>query len=182
MITNNFEGYSKVMYLQRLNLKYGSYKVAVRYSKDQWSKWYSITEKWNDWNFLNKVTDRSVLESEIILDVDPLKNETADQIRERFHKICDKLEKLGIRQYKGFFSGSKGYHIHFFDYDLIFYTEYERREIRERIIRKFKCDEMKKSEKSMISLEYNPNMKTGNLKELKRGGYNAECFSCNKNI
>lgn len=160
----------QIGYLQYLCNKYGDFKVAKAW-KDindnvHWTKHRSVLEcqySNEGIGFLGTVNNRTILSPEIVLDIDkdPEKN---------LPKILKGLDELNYH-YQVFFSGSRGYHIHLFFYDLPNYTKYRRGDLRLFFINKFKCDAMKKSEGSMIALEYAPHWKTGQIKTLIKSNF-----------
>lgn len=99
--------------------------------------------------FFEKCNQRQVLPNEVVLDLEN---------KEDFPKIIEKLklEELFYQAYKA----NKGYHIHlFFDKSL---TTKEKLVI----IKYFGCDELKNSNRTMISLENEKHWKSGKLKSL----------------
>ena len=156
------------MRLSRWANIFGNFKVSYSYKDDQgvhhFSKHRSILECMETErgiNFLERANHRQLLPIEIVLDLDD--NPTIEQ----FNKICDFLD-MSQDIYYGYFTGSKGYHIHIFSYDLC--IERNRREIRLALINHFKADSLKISEKVMIAMENQPHWKTGNTKRLLRNG------------
>ena len=164
----------RIGYLQTLCNRYGDFKVAEAW-KDKagdihWTKHHSVLECWHSnegIEFLGKVNNRTMLNPEIVLDID-------DNPEINLPKILKELDKLNY-YYKVFFSGSKGYHIHLIFYDLQNYTRNFRENLRMFFINKFGCDTMKKSDKSMIALEYAPHWKTGVIKKLIK----SNCWDAN---
>ena len=164
----SFYGLSKRLYLQTLCNKYGDFKVATRLPNNQWSKHTSVMEVWHDedmfWR-LEKATDRTSHPCETILDLDPGKDETQEETNAQFKQIINQLDIKQI-PYKAYFSGSRGYHIHFINTDFINLNEYEKQIMRRAIIKEYGCDLAKKSTSSMIAIEFNPHPKTGKVKTL----------------
>lgn len=153
--------------LLKLSTKYGDFKVARGYSQGdekRFTKRQNVSELWNSdkgIEFLNKANCRQVLPCEIILDVD-------DEItEERIKLICDDLENYGFN-YKAYFTGSKGYHIHIFDDGLVKYSEKSRHKIRLYLISKHKCDPHIASGNVLIAIEDMPHFKTGIPKRIVR--------------
>jgi len=109
---------------------------------------------------ISKATHRSILVNEIVLDFDLKKNETIDELKNRFNIALKELLVNNVK-YKAYFTGSKGYHIHIF-YDKLFsLSEPDRRKFRLNLINKYGCDVLKASEKTMIALETAKHWKTG---------------------
>jgi len=158
-------GVSKVLFLQLLRNKYGPCKVATHFNNGKWTKHIDILEIWEkgEWWRLETANNRSILTSEIVLDYDPPKDATKEESLAGAKEIAVKLNNMGF-QFKYYFSGSKGYHFHLQFPDLIFYNRNERENIRSTFINMFKCDLIKKSERTMIALENVPHWKTGNKK------------------
>lgn len=155
-------------YIQELCNKYGDFKVAFSFKNKKgdiiWSKHKSVIECWESdtgLGFLDKVNHRQILPFEIVLDIDD------NPSKKNLNLICDKLDSL-LCKYIAFFTGSKGYHIHIKEKDLLFISPQQREKLRETMILYFKCDIAKKSEKSMIALENVPHWKTGKLKKRVR--------------
>ena len=161
--------YNKVLYLQELCYKYGDFKIttSLRDNEDNKTFWKhrSILECWEDEKktyFIECATHRTSFSTEIILDMD-------DNITlERFNLICDNIKYKYLLKYFGYFSGSKGYHIHIMLKDFLKHNKKDREIIRETIMLRFGMDLAKKSESSMIALEGCPHWKTGNIKTLIR--------------
>lgn len=169
-------GMSKILYLQTLFNKLGEFKVAYTYTKQDgtigWSKHRLMSDAWNDPVFLNKVNNRTCLNGEIRLDID---EGTKEERGIKFHKICDQLDSLKIK-YQGYFSGSKGYHIHLISKKLIemesrFSSYSMKKKIRKIIIDQFKTDFSEVSESSMLTLEWAENNKTRKPKIPIRGDF-----------
>lgn len=161
-------GSETASYLTMLCNKYGDFKVARGDQRDKdkpkWTKHQSVLGLWHSekgMESLSKMNVRQILPCEIVLDMD---NDVSEK---KLNEICDALEKCGF-PYKAYFTGSKGYHIHIFDNDLVSYSEQSRQKIRHFLISKFGCDMMKASEKTMIALEDVPHFKTGNPKRIVR--------------
>ena len=153
--------------LIKLATKYGDFKVARGYSVGEdrrFTKRKSVSDLWSSdkgIQFLNKANCRQVLPCEIILDMDD------DISIERLNKICDDLDKYGFK-YKAYSTGSKGYHIHIFDDELVKYSEKSRYKIRHYLISKHKCDGHIASGNVLIAIENMPHFKTGNVKTVVR--------------
>lgn len=153
--------------LVKLSTKYGDFKVAKGYSVDEerkFTKRKHVSELWSSdkgIDFLNKANCRQILPCEIILDMDDNISE------ERLNIICDNLDEYGF-SYKAYATGSKGYHIHIFEDELIKYSEKIRQRIRHYIISKHKCDGHMASGNVIIALEDMPHFKTGKVKTLVR--------------
>lgn len=177
-IPPDFLGYSKVGYLQALANKYGDFKVAYAYKNNIgdliWCKHRSVLECWHSdegLKYLQKVNNRAQLLAEIRLDTDPLQSETPEQSLDVFNKLCLILEHKNI-PYSGWFSGSRGYHIHI----LIKKFNDENQKIK-RIVAEYlvyaslKADKLKVNNNTMLTIEWAGNNKTGNQKIPLRGTF-----------
>ena len=147
---------------------YGDFKVAHSYLDEKgihhFSKHRSVLECLEtDWGieFLKKANHRQILPIEIVLDLD--ENPTI----EKFNEVCGLLD-YSKDVYYGFHTGSKGYHIHIFSYDLC--NERNKREIRLGLINHYNADALKVSDNVMIAMEFKPHWKTGNKKRLLKNG------------
>ena len=157
----------RASFLIKLCNKYENFKVAFAFKKGDkivFSKHKQVLELWSSdegMKFLEKANNRQIFPAEIVLDMD-------DDVSElRLNSICDDLEKYGFN-YKAYFTGSKGYHIHVFDDELTKYSVQSRRKIKHFLIAKYNCDTQKASENTLIAIEDVPHWKTGNLKKLVR--------------
>jgi len=165
----------KVSVIIEARNKYGAMKVAEKFKEPviyngrefEWSKHIDVLDVWEsgEWWRIKKANNRQILECEIILDVDPEKDETPMQIKQRTKNIIDSLNESNI-PHKAFFTGSKGYHIHIIVPRLPFYDPRIRKIIRERMIKFYGCDIQKASDNTMIAMEHCPHWKTGNKKEV----------------
>lgn len=174
-----FFGFSRRGYLQMMVNKYGDYKVARGWKNKEgdiiWTRHRSVMECWESeegLRFLDSVNNRTGLECEVRLDTDPKKGETPEQSLEKFNVICDWLDKSKITDYLGFFSGSRGYHVHLFFPKLISKSKERQDELKKYIIKKFGAELLKVSKNTMLTLEFAENNKTSNLKTVLRGNYN----------
>lgn len=168
MISLNSEEKRRIGYLQGLCNRYGDFKVARSWTDSKgemkWTKHRSVMECWESEdgiNWLAHVNNRGIQPAEIILDLDDSPTE------QRMNEICDKLDKAG-EQYKAYFTGSRGYHIHIWNQDFATWQPNQREKARRIIIALTGCDGMKASERMLICLEDAPNGKTGRNKTLLR--------------
>lgn len=155
-------------YLQTLCNKYGDFKIARAWKDSKgemhWSKHHSVMELWESEqgiNFLQTANNRQILPVEMVIDLDD------HPTLERANYICDLLEKAQAH-YEAYFTGSKGYHIHIWDHDLLALSQKQREKVRALLCAITGADMMKKSDKVMIALENAPHWKTGNKKQLLR--------------
>lgn len=166
---NNME---RKLYLQTLCNQLGDFKIAYSYKNEQgihiWTKHRTVMECWekteHEW-MLNKANHRSILTTEIILDLDtkPTLKKATD--------IYQKIKELNFKKIALYQTGSKGYHIHIQDPLLDLLTYYERKQLREMIILYSKCDAQKKHETTMIALENHPHWKTNKQKKMVIGNW-----------
>jgi len=155
----------QIGYLQYLYNRFGDFKVSrAWHDKDGvlfWSKHRSVMECWHSEDgirWLGFVNNREILLCEIVFDID------INATPENMNKLCDMLESLGMK-YKAYSTGSKGYHIHCFDPDLL---QFQRTKYKQIILSLFNCDILKASDHTMIALENAPHWKTGIKKTLLR--------------
>ncbi len=172
------EELKRIGYLQRLCNKYGNFRVAYLFKKQDGeiihTKWRNILECWESEDglrFLSKANNREPLPNEIFIDLDTeQENETR---QETFNAICDFLEEKK-EKYIGYKSGSKGYHIHIYDNSIALMNKYEREKVKESIIKDSQmknADILKYSDNAMLAIENVPHWKTGNKKERVRGNW-----------
>jgi hypothetical protein len=115
---------------------------------------------------LSNVSHRSVLDIEILLDVD----DTLLFNQNMFKTIKEKTQFIlnQIRQYKPvvYFTGSKSYHISYILPELRFMSQRQRKQIKTDIITQFGCDNALSGENARISLEGATHYKSGQNKRL----------------
>lgn len=171
-------GMTQALFLQELCNLYGDFKVARAWLGSDgeliWTKHRTVMECWQtdegiEW--LNTVNNRTGLECEIRIDIDPPKDEPAELTLKRFNDMCDHLEEYGITHYQGWFSGSRGYHIHIIAIEFALASFEEKRRVREFAIRLAAADMCKVVDTSMLTLEWAPNNKTGKPKIPIRGDF-----------
>jgi len=121
--------------------------------KTKWKKYSDVgfdIENQKNRRAIEIANNRTILRNEVVLDLDN---------PELFKKLLEQLDN-DERYYKVYKTGSKGYHFHLlFDGEL---TPEEKLEI----IKGYKCDTQKASERTMIALEFTPHWKTEKPKEL----------------
>jgi len=114
------------------------------------SKWKKYLDVQSDKKFLEKANNRTILSCEVVIDLED---------KQKFPEIFEKIKK-DFEFFSAYETGSRGYHIHlFFNRDL---TSMEK----EFIIKKYKGDLQKLSNRCLIALENCPHWKTGNIKKL----------------
>lgn len=164
------EGESQSLRLSRLANMFGDFKITYSYLKEgvhRFSPHLSILkclESDYGLQLLEKANHRQILPIELVLDMDEKPS------LQKLNIICDKLDELECIYY-AYFTGSRGYHIHIFDYDFI--SHKNRNSIRQGLINHWGCDILKSSENVMIAMENKPHWKTGIKKELIR--YGKDC-------
>lgn len=160
-------------YIQECCNRYGDFKVAKAWKdtngQAHWTKWMSVLECWHSdegLRFLDIVNNRTIFPCEIVLDVDK------EPIKEKFDNIIKYLDGKSI-QYKAYFTGSKGYHIHLICHSLVLDKNISdlKKDIRSFLIRKFDCDLAKNTDNAMIALENAAHWKTGRTKTLVKQRY-----------
>lgn len=146
---------TKKEYLDQLQNKYGDFEVFVLSEdyKSTWRKWLDARE---DKDFLKKINNRTILDIEVVLDLEE---------PEKYDMLTKKLEEDKLH-YKAYKTGSKGYHFHLIFPELRDKTEQQRKKIKEYLIRKYGCDPQKATSRSGIALEFTAHWKTGKPKEL----------------
>lgn len=155
---------NQVTYLQLLCNKYGDFKIAFG-SKQGWSKHLSVMECWErgDWQFMQRANNRQIFNNELVLDID---EKTQSESLNKVKQIIPELDNAEL-EYKIFFTGSRGYHIH-----ILFDTNLNSMEkFKMDIIRVLGTDMMKAHSNTMIALEHAPHWKTGiEKKEVDKNG------------
>ena len=117
-------------------------------------------------SFLDKITHRSVLDIEVILDIDSTPEGSVDpnDIKEYAKKVIKKIKERGFfGEY--FFSGSKSVHASYLFPELRDLDNNARDRFKKAFIMRFKADAAKSSRRNMIALEGVPHWKTGVVKE-----------------
>jgi len=108
-------------------------------------------------------THRTILKNEVVLDFDPEKGQSFDDLTYKVRNVCKDLRRKGV-EYFCYFTGSRGYHVHIFVYDMFSMGREERRAFRVNIIRFFGAELQKSSEGTAIALEGVPHWKSGKVK------------------
>lgn len=161
----------KPFWLQNICNKFGDFRLAYTYkNKLNEHIWYKAKKEmtvmywWEkDISMLEKINHRQILPYEIIIDLDEPKS------IKNVWRICDYLEDKK-ENYFCFFTGSRGYHIHIVDLNLLNLNNNTKREMALNIYSKFKIDIdfMKANRTTLISMEYAPHWKTGKVKTIQR--------------
>lgn len=126
--------------------------------------------------FIYKATHRTILDIEIMLDVDDSKRPLLDvegesdywfsSIHQKTISIVNELRRKG-QGFVCYHTGNKGYHISFILPWLRQYRKHDREVIKEQILWYYGGDLLKKSEKVTIALENELHRKTGKPKKVK---------------
>lgn len=116
--------------------------------------------------FLKKITHRSIMDIELLLDIDetPFGSSDKDEIAKYSVKYCKALMKKGY-SFEAYFSGSKSYHISLLFPEFRNYSKNLVESIKKKILGTVSADGMKFHTNSMIALEGAPHWKTGKIKE-----------------
>jgi len=116
--------------------------------------------------FLRKVTHRTILDIEIMFDIDadPFGSSDKKKIAAYSTKYCKLLKRKGYF-FEVYFSGSKSYHISLIFPEFRNYSKHTVETIRRKILERVGADINKISSRTMIALEGVPHWKTGVVKE-----------------
>lgn len=113
--------------------------------------------------FINKSSHRSVLDFEIMIDID--EKGRFKSIKNKTIAILNKLNRAGIK-YSCYFSGSKSYHVSILLPELKWCSPKLRTKIKEVFLKSFGGDLQKASLRNMIALEGEPHWKTNKIKQV----------------
>lgn len=129
----------------------------------RFSKWvYYLDATEQD---INSATHRTLLKNEVVLDFDPEKDQSLNDLTRKVILVCKELKHKKL-DYECYFTGSRGYHIHIFIKDMLFIEDkYKRQEYRVNIIKFFGAEIQKNTENVAIALEGVPHWKSGKVKE-----------------
>jgi hypothetical protein len=121
-------------------------------------------EKW----FLDKANARTLMVNEVVLDMDPENDESEEEFEDRVYHVVKRLQQMDNLNF-GVFESNRGVHIHIFFRKMFFMTTARRKEYRLSIIKEFKGDLHKVSERVTINLEFARHWKSGQPKALLLG-------------
>lgn len=151
-----------------------TYNYKLKDGTKMFSKWKKITDLWelesNDLvpgtkqtrdEFIKKATHRSVLDIEIMIDID--EEGKYNSIREKAKAIIKKFKENRI-VYTNYFSGSKSYHLSIIIPELRELSIIQRTEIKRKFLSSIGADIQKASNRNMIALEGELHWKTGKQK------------------
>lgn len=125
------------------------------------SKWirYLDLQRLEDWK-INNMNQREQLHNEIILDLD-------EGTIEDYYNLLMKLEEDGMRFKAYATKQGRARHIHtLWNVSLAQMSSFQRRNFRNKIIGKYKCDMQLSTDAHMIPIEHQPHWKTGLMKKL----------------
>lgn len=118
--------------------------------------------------FLEKASHRSILDIELVIDIDEPKPFNNNE--EKARNTVIKLKSRGIKNIKCYKTGSKGYHIHIIFKELALYR-HEKGGInkiideKQRVLKYLGGDLLKSSHRTGIALEHAKHWKSGKVKE-----------------
>ena len=177
----------KEMYLYHLynNLGYEDLAISYNYYKEDqimFSKWITYHElmhlhpeqhiptilpfRMSREQFMTKATHRTILDVEILIDLDDLKIKGQTKfstIKNKARWVSLELQKLK-KNFVTYSTGSKGYHISFIEPRLRGYSYQKRKAVKDFWIKKFGGDLQKSSARCMIALEGERHHKSGKIK------------------
>lgn len=151
-------------HLKRLRKHLPDYEIEVQYLKGKVAK-KRVKYPSGDENYFEVANQRTVLPDEVVVDLDGDTNlENGDLLKESQYR-------LNIRgySYEVWESGGKGYHIHMIFPELLKLNEFQRKYVRAKFLSLFKDlkgDQLKKSERTTIQMEWTSHRKTSNYKTL----------------
>ncbi len=133
--------------------------------------------KWNPWdtirdkpNMVEKVNNRLIGLPELVLDLDPRKDETKDLFDMRVQHTIDNLKEDHAEVMNVFKTGSKGVHVHVLIRDMHgknrSYRQIQR--IKRVLLNRYLADTQKATTRCMIAIEGCPHWKTGQPKEVMK--------------
>lgn len=116
--------------------------------------------------FIEHATHRRILDIEILLDIDDIYHPRFifDSIKTKAKVICMQLKEQGI-PYITYWTGSKSYHISYYDLRLRDLPERQRTVEKIKILESYGADLMKATPKCMIALEGAKHYKSGKPKK-----------------
>lgn len=156
------------------------YKDLMNLNPDEYIPCFpiKITRK----KFIEKVTHRSILDIEVLFDIDYCEV-MLDTIPYTFPTIKDKaiwvIENLKKQRYQPvtYFTGSKSYHISVL-LPLRELNPFHRIQIKQKLLYKYGADTQKASDRCLISMEGSKHYKSGKIKEEVKLLENEEVKQC----
>jgi hypothetical protein len=158
-------------FIEHLSNKFGDFKI-TRMTKtkegDIFCSKHKLVSECNAENndLLYTANNRQIFESEIVIDIDPAKDENPEVTLWKFNTTCQRLknDKVNFRAYS---TGSRGYHIHIICPFLLGMTNYNRTKFRDKFLKIYQYYDLAKNNNNVtIALEFSPHWKTGNPKKL----------------
>ena len=167
------------------DLGYSQLCIAYVNTDGRWSNWFLyedlihknpnesifvLGESMTVVEFIEKANNRTILDIEIMIDIDDVDGKTDPaSIKQKAKEIASKLRFHGIK-FEAFFSGSKSYHMSILVPELreAQLAEQKKREFKKYIIQLCGADLLKCSSRTMIALEGVPHWKTGRMKKELR--------------
>ena len=158
-------------FLHRLYNDLGFTDLCISYNYQNhgpmmFSKWIPYTkimhmERENKLLLLNKITHRSILDIEIMFDID--EQEPYKSIVQKAAHIYHGLKEEGYEPIT-YFTGSKSYHISIIETNLRKMSSYLRSTLKRKKIALYGCDLMKSASRCMIAMEGAKHYKSGKRK------------------
>ena len=125
--------------------------------------------------WLPKVNARTIMINEVVLDIDPMKDESEEDFKERIQKV-QKDVMVEKPDYWGIFNSNHGIHIHQWFNRMFYWNVEKRKQFRLFCCKKYGADLQKISENVCIALGFARHWKSNKIKTMIRGnldGYNA---------
>lgn len=138
--------------------KWISYMELSHYNENEYVPKAKMTRS----QFIQKASHRSILDIEIVIDIDEPGN--YNSIKEKTKGICYMLQKKHA-EFLLYWTGSKSYHLHIFIPELRKLSKYQRQKRKERMLKELGADIQKSTERCMIAFERQPHYKSGKPKE-----------------
>lgn len=117
----------------------------------------------DDIEWIRDIGNRTLLRNEIVLDLDPERDETPDDFRNRMRDTIKKVRTQLSCATIAWTTGNRGCHIHIYDDKMFLHDANMREKIRARVCAMFGA-ETKATESVPIMMEYAPHRKTRRLK------------------
>jgi len=121
----------------------------------------------NGTKFIDYANARTLLYNEIVIDMDPDKDEEQEHFENRILRAIAHMKSSSFVW--GAFSSNRGVHIHIFHNPMFFMSDEKRKEIRTKLIKLLGGDLHKVSDRVTISLEFAEHWKSGKIKEYITG-------------
>lgn len=138
--------------------RWKSFLWLLEYESDEYVKEVRCTRD----EFIRKATHRSVLDIEMMIDID--EPGEFDTIKDKARHIIQQLKKNNII-HTTYFSGSKSYHISIILPELRLYSKSQQNKLKKQVLENIGADPQKASYRNMIAMEGEPHWKTGQIKQ-----------------